>query len=50
MIIKFETGNSKNYKIKVMKYSIIYAKEVKNYLLEFYYLDFWKIYLEKAYT
>ena len=51
-IIKLNvSNNSKNYKIEAICDCVVYAKKSKsNYLLELYYLVFWKDYLEKKNT
>ena len=37
-ILKFKPGNGKKYKVKAIRDSTIYAKEVNGYLLGLYYL------------
>ena len=37
---KFDAGNNKKYKIKVIRNSIVYAKKAKKYLPSLYYLVF----------
>lgn len=50
-IIKLKTNNSKKYKIEIIYNSIVYIKELKlGYLSKFYFLIFWKEYLEERNT
>ena len=44
---KFDAGNNKKYKVKVIKNSVVYAKKAKGHLLGLYYLVSWKSYLEE---
>ena len=47
-IIELDTGNNKIYKIDAICNNTVYARESKlSYLLEYYYLIFWKDYLKK---
>ncbi len=49
--LKFETGdNEREYKVKGIRDSIVYAKESEGYLLGLYYLVSWKDYLKKENT
>ena len=47
---EFDAGNNKEYKVKAMKNSIIFAKEAEKHLPGLYYLVFWKSYPEKENT
>lgn len=48
--LKFNISNNKKYKIEIIKNSAIYTKKAKRYLLELYYLVFYKNYLENKNT
>ena len=41
---EFDVGNNKEYKIKIIKDSTVYAKKAEEYLPSIYYLVFWKGY------
>lgn len=48
---ELETGNSEEYKMKTIQKSMIYIRELESgYLSEFYFLVFWKDYLEEKNT
>ena len=48
--LKFEAGNSREYKVEAIWDSAVYSKEVKNHLPDLYYLVAWKKYLEEENT
>ena len=45
--LDFESSNNKNYKVKTIKTSTIYAKKIEKYLISKYYLVFYESYSEK---
>ena len=47
---EFDTDNNKKYKLKTIKDGTVYVKKTEDYLLELYYLVFWKSYLEEKNT
>ena len=46
----FQPGNKKEYKVKAIQYSIVYAKKVDAHLPGLYYLIAWKGYPKKKNT
>ena len=50
LIPEFKMGNHKEYEVKTIWDSIVYAKEVDRHLLGLYYLVIWKGYLKKENT
>ena len=47
---EFDINNNKEYKIKVIRNSIIYIKKAEKHLISLYYLVFWKNYPKKENT
>ena len=47
---KFETGNSKQYKVNAIWDRIFYGNETENHLSSLYYLIVWKKYPDKKNT
>ena len=47
---KFEAGDNKEYKVKGIQDSAVYARESVGQLLRLYYLVLWKSYLEEENT
>ena len=47
---EFDVGNNKEYKVEVIKNSIVYAKKAERYLSGLYCLVFWKDYPKEKST
>ena len=50
LVPEFEAGNEKEYEIKAIRDSAVYAKKADKYLLNHYYLVIWKDYPEEKNT
>ena len=50
VILKFEFGNDKKYRVEAIQDNAVYAKKIDGHLLGLYYLIAWKSYLEKKNT
>ena len=48
--LEFDAGNSKKYKVKAIRDSVIYAKKLEGHLPSLYYLVAWKGYHEEENT
>ena len=48
--LKFDAGNSKEYKVEVIWDSAVYARELEGHLSGLYYLVAWKSYLREENT
>ena len=47
---EFDVGNNKDYEVKAIINSAVYAKEAERHLPDLYYLVFWKSYPEEKST
>lgn len=45
--LNFDASNGKEYKVKAIQNSIVYASKIKKYPLSIYYLVIWKKYLKE---
>lgn len=48
--LKHEAGNSKEYKVKAIWDSIVYAREIEDHVSELYYLVLWESYPKEENT